>query len=190
MNDFLKNLRATHRASHPRHPSQTRKTESQFFPKTERRKLPDRRSAPPQSSGADAAVLIETLNETLPYVRENIGQIASCMERIAETRENVAKASIEQHEAISEFFRNLSTLLTQTFIPIIESAQKTGTHASVTGNNGENILSKEEVISKIRSMRNNRATFAEIADHLKEQGIPTFSGRGDWHAQTIHRLCK
>jgi len=24
---------------------------------------------------------------------------------------------------------------------------------------------------------------------LIELGQPTFSGRGEWHAQTIHRLC-
>nr|NJM03756.1 cbb3-type cytochrome c oxidase subunit II [Desulfobacula sp.] len=49
---------------------------------------------------------------------------------------------------------------------------------------------KDEILSLIRTMRKKKATFAAIADYLKEKGIPTFSGRGEWHAQTIHRLCK
>jgi hypothetical protein len=42
----------------------------------------------------------------------------------------------------------------------------------------------------IQAMRARRSTYDEIAKELMEKGIPTFSGRGKWHAQTIHRLCK
>ncbi len=41
----------------------------------------------------------------------------------------------------------------------------------------------------IQTMRNEGATYDQIAKHLVDLGQPTFSGRGEWHAQTIHRLC-
>ncbi len=51
------------------------------------------------------------------------------------------------------------------------------------------ILSREEVMEIIRSMRAKGATFDQVAKHFADLGQPTFSGRGEWHAQTVHRLC-
>jgi len=42
----------------------------------------------------------------------------------------------------------------------------------------------------IFSMREQGKTFGEIALHLDSEKISTFSGKGAWHAQTIHRICK
>ncbi|MBF0301809.1 MAG: hypothetical protein HQK73_02110 [Desulfamplus sp.] len=51
------------------------------------------------------------------------------------------------------------------------------------------LLSREEIIEIINSMRAKGKTFDEVAQHLINLGQPTFSGRGVWHAQTIHRIC-
>ena len=51
------------------------------------------------------------------------------------------------------------------------------------------LLSRDAVMDIIHSMRSQGATFDEVAGRLTEMGQPTFSGRGEWHAQTIHRLC-
>ena len=51
-------------------------------------------------------------------------------------------------------------------------------------------LSKTEIIAMIHKMRGEGATYNEVADHLTGMGLATFSGRGKWHAQTIHRLCQ
>ncbi len=53
----------------------------------------------------------------------------------------------------------------------------------------KNLLSREAVMDIIYSMRAKGATFDMVANRLVELGQPTFSGRGEWHAQTIHRLC-
>ncbi len=53
----------------------------------------------------------------------------------------------------------------------------------------EGLLPREEIMAIIHSMRKKGSTFDQVAQHLVELGQPTFSGRGDWHAQTIHRLC-
>ena len=42
----------------------------------------------------------------------------------------------------------------------------------------------------IEDMRNEGATFDRVAKHLIELRQPTFSGRGEWHAQTVHKLCQ
>jgi hypothetical protein len=51
------------------------------------------------------------------------------------------------------------------------------------------LLPREEVMNIIQTMRKQNATYDQIAKHLVGLGQPTFSGRGEWHAQTIHRLC-
>ncbi len=54
---------------------------------------------------------------------------------------------------------------------------------------GTRLLSRDEIMDIIHSMREEGATFDQVASHLVSLGQPTFSGRGEWHAQTIHRLC-
>jgi hypothetical protein len=39
-------------------------------------------------------------------------------------------------------------------------------------------------------MREKNKTYEEIAQHLENEKIPTFTNRGNWHAQTVHRLFK
>ena len=46
----------------------------------------------------------------------------------------------------------------------------------------------QKVFRIIKKMRSEDKRYAEIAAYLNENRIPTFSGRGIWHAQTIHRL--
>ncbi len=42
----------------------------------------------------------------------------------------------------------------------------------------------------IIKMREKNKTYEEIAQYLKNEKIPTFTNRGKWHAQTVHRLFK
>ena len=51
------------------------------------------------------------------------------------------------------------------------------------------LMSRDEIMGIIYSMRDQGATFDQVASYLTQLGQPTFSGRGEWHAQTIHRLC-
>jgi hypothetical protein len=51
------------------------------------------------------------------------------------------------------------------------------------------LMSRDEIMDIINSMREEGATYDQVAKRLIDLGQPTFSGRGEWHAQTIHRLC-
>lgn len=49
---------------------------------------------------------------------------------------------------------------------------------------------REEVRKIAMPLRDQGKTYKEIAQYLNEQKVPTFSGKGGWHAPTIHKLCK
>jgi len=51
------------------------------------------------------------------------------------------------------------------------------------------LMPRDAIMDIIQSMREEGATFDQVAKRLVDLGQPTFSGRGEWHAQTIHRLC-
>ena len=51
------------------------------------------------------------------------------------------------------------------------------------------LMPRDKIMGIIQSMRDEGATFDQVAQRLVDLGQPTFSGRGEWHAQTIHRLC-
>jgi len=48
----------------------------------------------------------------------------------------------------------------------------------------------EEIRKIAMELRDQGKTYKEIAQHLDDEKIPTFSGKGGWHAPTIHKLCK
>ena len=74
---------------------------------------------------------------------------------------------------------------------VIRKRRKTtsekASEAAVPSSTG--LLPREEIMTIIHTMRDEGATYDQIAKHLVNLGQPTFSGRGEWHAQTIHRLC-
>ena len=47
---------------------------------------------------------------------------------------------------------------------------------------------KKKVLEIIATQRNKGKTFDQIAEYLKQEDVPTLSGRGKWHAQTVHRV--
>jgi len=74
--------------------------------------------------------------------------------------------------------------------PVIRKKRKIVAKKSAeTASANSKLLGREAVMNIIHTMREEGVTFDQIAAHLVESGQPTFSGRGEWHAQTIHRLC-
>jgi len=51
-------------------------------------------------------------------------------------------------------------------------------------------MNREKAIDIIMKMRSKKKTYDQIAQFLTERKYPTFSHRGEWHAQTVHRLYK
>lgn len=181
MSDFLRNLRS---AAKKDAPLQRKNLAGNYYPKQERRTLGDRRNV----NDLDMIeTLAQRLGDALPEILENMTALTEQAERFVAANELTAKSKIQQHTAVADFFNNLNTLLTENTESGISPAQPrkvTTSYASGTH------YTKDDILLIIQNMRDQGATFSIIADYLKEKGMPTFSGRGEWHAQTIHRLCK
>ncbi|WP_022668709.1 hypothetical protein [Desulfospira joergensenii] len=181
MSDFLRNLRSSHKkeSAHPR-----KSMDGNYYPQNDRRIVKDRRAGFTGNSEG----LSEKINEILPEIIEHIANLTEQVEKQTASNEKLAEANIRQADAVAGFFESLNNFLSSDLTvgassaaprPMATTSYASGTH-----------YTKDDVLAMIRNMRTQGATFAIIADYLKEKGIPTFSGRGDWHAQTIHRLCK
>ncbi len=110
--------------------------------------------------------------------------------RVAETPAPVKKrrgrkpkaVKLAEEKAAAEASRTEPVkVLKRTKAQKLKAAQKSTTR--------KELLSRDEVLKIVNGMREKGATFDQVAQHLVELGQPTFSGRGDWHAQTVHRLC-
>jgi hypothetical protein len=47
---------------------------------------------------------------------------------------------------------------------------------------------RQKIIRMIRNMRDNGSTYSQIARHLEEKNVATFSGKGKWHPQTVQKI--
>ena len=188
MNEFLKNLRTSQRNPKSRHSTGTRKSaEGNFYPSVDRRRNKERRVS--QLTGFDDLPQGDNaLNELLPTIKTNLTAIAAAAERMSETEERLAATQMEYYRAVTCFFNNINEIFTKENISKVLYPTPSPENSTVPQDGAR--LTKAEVIQIIREMRDRRCTFGEIAAELKVRNIPTFSGRGEWHAQTIHRLCK
>ncbi|SMC59017.1 Recombinase [Desulfocicer vacuolatum DSM 3385] len=192
MNEFLKNLRNPQRSQKSRFSATTRKgAEGNFHPSVDKRRNKERRSSQPPSFD-DLTQESDTLIQALPTIKAHLTTISTAVERMCETGEKLAETQAELHRAITCFFNNVNDILTEKVVPQGATGdifQEKGNTTAPPPLDGER-FTKAEVIRLIQEMREKRCTFGEIALELKARGIPTFSGRGEWHAQTIHRLCR
>jgi len=191
MNEFLKNLRNPQRGQKPRYTATTRKTaEGNFYPSVDRRGNKERRES--RSTGFDDIPPgNDTLNQILPSIKIHLTAITTAVERMCETGEKLAETQTELHQAMTLFFNNINDILTEKIVPHASpTVEQKSTETPMAEPMEGDRFTKTEVIDIIRKMREKRCTFGEIATELKIRAIPTFSGRGEWHAQTIHRLCR
>ncbi|WP_020588294.1 recombinase family protein [Desulfobacter curvatus] len=182
MNDFLKNLRN----SGKKETSSIKKNmDTNYFTPGERRIPKERRPSAFTRSNAipEKEARKQELDDLIPVIAENTTQLVKEIGRLAEVSEIIMESQIRQQNAMADFFESLKTLManrqTVDDMPIATTSYASGTH-----------YTKDDIIATINRMRDQGATFSTIAEYLRDKGIPTFSGRGQWHAQTIHRLCK
>lgn len=179
MSDFLRNLRSSHKKDIS---DRKKNLDGHYYPQHDRRSIQDRRSN--QSESLDS--LLAGLSQTLPEILDSSSSLIHSLERLMSKNELLIETRIRHYNAMSIFFNNLNKIFSEELFvpPSGKSAKATASYTSGTH------YTKDDILTLIRSMRKKGATFAVIADYLTEKGIPTFSGRGEWHAQTIHRLCK
>ncbi|PIE61418.1 MAG: hypothetical protein CSA29_03385 [Desulfobacterales bacterium] len=184
MNDFLRNLRTTHKKEAP---PQRNPLDSHFHPPTEHRLIREKRLSKPSHQKAKSSVEFKKKwEEMLPIIIENTCAMAKHIEKMAAINEMEMESKIRMNNTVANFFETLTEMVQHIEPselsyppPMATSSYACGTH-----------YTKDEILNIIMDMRDQGGTFAMIAEYLREKGIPTFSGKGEWHAQTIHRLCK
>ncbi len=98
-------------------------------------------------------------------------------EMAEEERRRAAAQNVNQDNSIVKKRRKIVTSPT----PAAPSESSSG--------EAVDLMPREEIMEIINTMREQGATYDQVAKYLIDLGQPTFSGRGEWHAQTIHRLC-
>lgn len=181
MNDFLKNLRSSRKKEKA---DLRRSLDGHFYSKEDRRQHPDRRSGPGHSDTTPAFSAL--LHDALSTIADNSSEMNQHLAKFIEQNEQLVEAKIAQAQAVTDFFKNLNNLFAESLVdaPPVNRFKTTTSYAVGTH------YTKADILDIIRDMRKKGATFALIAEYLRDKDIPTFSGRGEWHAQTIHRLCK
>jgi len=129
------------------------------------------------------------LEDALPEIKEAVSRLVNASERLLVAEERKANAMERISNSLQELLLGGSPLAVLPNEPPgngATSVAKSYDNAQKSINN----MTREAVIDIILTMREEGATYGKIADHLEAENIPTFSRKGKWHAQTIHRVCR
>jgi len=134
--------------------------------------------------------------ELVPTFKKLMEEIAENYKRIAEANERRAIAQERQVKV----FENIATYLgfphlAEDEVPVQKETElpSASEFKAIEFDNPPKLtlteLDRERVLATILEMRKNKLSYGKIAKYLKSQNIPTFTGRGTWHGQTVSRLC-
>lgn len=139
--------------------------------------------------------LLQTFSkETMPVIKNILEGIAESQKRLADAQEIRAKAEERKADAMESIAEHLKHLI----IPCVfqsedeKIAVKSVSDPKSTKNQeGKTVnVDRDDVIQIIKKMHKSGSSYGQIALHLEKEKISTFSGRGKWHGQTVHRLLK
>ncbi len=203
MDDFLHNLRTGKNKPFDRNRKQFDnngyKSPERQGPNDNRRKEAFQRS-PPVDHFPAIKILLGDISDGQRRQAEIDDRRATAEERIAAALERIASVFFEKNLAAAvagpeeKAGRDSRTVpdavkparVSQPAAPdAVSGAVKTEIAADAV--NSE--MDRESIIERIGAMRKEAFSYEKIARTLEEQGIPTFSGKGAWHSQTVSKLC-
>jgi hypothetical protein len=156
------------------------------------------------------ATAVETLSaslvETLPVIKTILEGISENQKKLAEAEDRRARAEERKAVVLESIFEyakqyigsgiNFSGIDTTKIAT--EKPKDTDMFAKETVAEPEPAVEfettepsapgREEVLAMIGDMREKGSTYDQIAKHLETEEIPTFSRKGQWRGQTVHRL--
>ncbi len=175
MDDFLYNLR---RDSDKRNKRQSN-MQHQY-------RGPDRRG-PRDKKNYYRKAENDQLSEIMP-------EIKTLLEAISKNQKRRADLEERKVEALEKVSSQLETFLNTSDGPSISKQadpMPTDVPGEETSFKGQSMQTDRDEITKlVLEMRDKGKTYKEIAKYLEDEKIPTFSRKGEWHAQTIHKICK
>lgn len=208
MNEFLKNLRSSGSGKLHQGKGQQGTRTGHYNPlQGERRSGNDRRSTPSRSNrsgygtsqGSESATsaVMERISAQLERLAMHQERIANAKERLADAEERKTLIIESFAEPLRMFFNSGQAFAQPSPVPMMEAppvderVQRLDEKMEAKLNaRRSDLQDREMIVQMIRKMRKNGSTYEQIAKFLDEENIQTFSKKGKWHAQTIHRLCK
>jgi hypothetical protein len=195
MNDFLKSLRTKEKQRYDRNkrPYNTPYNGNQYNGNPQYKGNEGNFKNGPGYPTEETDKLMTALAQTLPEIKVVLENIAENQNRLATAEERRAGAEERKAGAFETLADTLKTILGSGImlpgtpaLPYAPSQSPIGTAKPVRSSAAD----RENVLNTIYAMRDSGDTYTQIASHLESENIPTFSGKGKWHAQTIHRICQ
>ena len=161
MNDFLKNLRSNQNQGYNK-----KQYDAKYKGQQSRQ---DSRHKGGQGKDTLSPHLKGLLDDLVPVLKRFLKQTTENQARLAVAEEKKAAAL----EKISDKLNERA--------PVFGQSRKAPKRRKIDSK-------KQETLDLIKQVRSEGLTYEEVAAYLDKNNVSTFSGRGRWHAQTIHRL--
>ncbi|MDY0362941.1 MAG: hypothetical protein RBR08_15945 [Desulforegulaceae bacterium] len=193
MNEFLQHLRATsnERRRNTKNYKNNDGNIGNHHP--ERRSGNDRRLRAPKPSGIKEEA-ISSLKQSIDEIQNAVQDHILVLERNTDAQERQAEALEHIADMFAAFMDRLEEVPPQAPQETVprEAEILDESNLMLSAEDADQIkkTSRTYILNLIQSLRDKNSTYDEIALYLTENNFPTFSGRGRWHAQTIHRLCQ
>ncbi len=184
MSEFLKNLKSgkDNPPQKKKYPYDSHQYHYQKqYKGNEKRTGMERRNSRDQNAQSQEA-LTKLLSELAPVLKQTLVAIIDNQERLIIAQEARAKAEENKAETIINLVEYLKSDGFDALMSVRENTKKKKKAKKPIDANRKKVM---QIIAKMRAKGD---TFEEIALKLDKEKLPTFSGRGQWHAQTIHRL--
>jgi ribosomal protein L9 len=190
MNDFFNNYRS---GKDKRFERTRRPYGINQFNGSERRTVNDKKRTIPGKTSMSPS-LSNLIEETIPGIKNLLETINESQKRLAAAKEEVAEAEKRKADALESIASYLKQMVNPVISPPAEeigsefscvsevTSLKTISAADATP------VDRQKVIEIIQELRAKEMSYEKIAQQLESQGLPTFSGKGKWRGQTVHRL--
>lgn len=192
MSDFLKNLKNKDRTTDTRHHQPYREN---YHNNYDRRNEMERRNTYHRKPNYENPM--STISKLLPDIQNLLTMIAENQKSQVDIYERISKAEERVNKNLNQIASALKVIAIHLVPEATNELQKIET---IRSSEDQGLMEfetseisthdKDKIIRMIVEMRDNGSTFEMIAQHLDNENIATFSNRGKWHAQTIHRLYK
>ncbi|RJP79658.1 MAG: hypothetical protein C4522_09435 [Desulfobacteraceae bacterium] len=180
MSDFLKNLRSGQEKQQPRYGNKTFH-EGRQYSGNEKRVGADRRS-PKHYKQGQRDLLTETIHDLSPAIKEFLIEFVDSQRKLTEIEEVKVKTEEKKIQVFEDLMAYLKSEGLETLLNLKDEKRKKKKVKKPMDAN------RKKVMQIIAKMRADGETFDKIALYLEKEKLQTFSNRGQWHAQTVHRL--
>ena len=124
---------------------------------------------------------------------ENMAGIKSLLENISKNQERFAVAE----ERVADAIERIADALTHFGLPKVSATESREHIPAPDATETTEIepvkpdhVDRHGIVDIVLEMRKDGNTYGKIAQYIESKQIPTFSGKGQWCAQTVHRLHK